>query len=248
MKPIWVLVGYEMEEVLGAKFGWKTFTCAAEERVNPDKNVVESNHDVGRKVRHAEREGLKIIDLPEHKLVAQEIQEKCNARIKDWQANRKGKQVHLSEITPWRDMSHRRYFCAQDKQGTIHALVVLAQLAPRYGYQVKWALEFPGAPSGAVEATTLHAIRMAKAAGTKQLTFGSAATSELHAVHNLGGIRVRMLQHTYQSIAKQFKLSNKGRFRQKLGAEEETIYICYPPYGLGIKGTKAIIDFFESDH
>ena len=248
MKPIWVLVGCEMEEVLVTKFGWKTFTCAAEERVNPDKNVMDSNHDVGRKVRHAEREGLKIIELPEHEPVPQEIQEKCNARIKDWQAGRKGKQVHLSEITPWRDMSHRRYFYAQDKQGTIHALVVLAQLAPRYGYQVKWALEFPGATSGAIEAITLHAIRSAKASGTKQLTFGSAATSELHAVHNLGGIRVRMLQHTYQSITKQFKLSNKGDFRQKLGAEEESIYICYPPYGLGIKGSKAIVDFFESEH
>ena len=247
-KPIWILVGSEMEEVLGTKFGWKTLTCVAEERVDPDKNVIETNHEVGRKVRHAESEGIKIVDLPEGESVSPELQEKCNARIQDWQANRKGKQVHLSEITPWRDMSHRRYFYAQDKQGKIHALVVLAQLAPRHGYQVKWALEFPGAVSGAIEAITLHAIRAAKASGTKRLTFGSAATSELHAVHNLGGLRVRMLQHTYQSITKQFKLSQKSNFRQKLGAEEDAIYICYPPYGLGIQGSKAIVDFFESDH
>ena len=80
-----------MEEVLGTNFGWKTLTCAAEERVNPDKNIVETNHDVGRKVRHAEREGIKIVDLPEGEAVPQEIQDKCNARIKDWQANRTGK-------------------------------------------------------------------------------------------------------------------------------------------------------------
>jgi len=79
LKPIWALVGYKME------------TCAAEERVNPDKNIVETNHDVGRKVRHAEREGIKIVDLPEGEAVPQEIQDKCNARIKDWQANRTGK-------------------------------------------------------------------------------------------------------------------------------------------------------------
>ncbi len=202
---------------------------------------------MGRKVRHAEHEGIKIVDLPKGEPVSQEIQEKCNARIQDWQANRKGKQVHLSEITPWRDVLHRRYFYAQDKQGKIHALVVLAQLAPRHGYQVKWALDFPGATSGAIEAITLHAIRAAKGSGTKRLTFGSVATSELHAVHKLGGLRVRMLQHTYQTITKQFKLSQKSDFRQKLGAEEDAIYICYPPYGLGIKGSKAIIDFFESD-
>ncbi len=145
-------------------------------------------------------------------------------------------------------MPHRRYFYAHDKQGQIHALVVLAQLAPQYGYQVKWALEFPGATSGTIEAITLHAINAAKALDTKQLTFGTGATSELHAAHNLGGIRVRMLQHTYQSITKQFKLTQKGDFRQKLGAEEDAVYICYPPYGLGVRGSKAVVDFFESDH
>lgn len=248
LKPIWALVGYKMEEVLGTKFGWKTLTCAAEERVNPDKNIVENNHDVGRKVRHAEREGIKIVDLPEGEAVPQEIQDKCDARIKDWQANRTGKQVHLSEITPWHDMPHRRYFYAHNKQGQIHALVVLAQLAPQYGYQVKWALEFPGATSGTIEAVTLHSINAAKALGTKQLTFGTGATSELNAAHNLGGIRVRMLQHTYQSITKQFKLTQKGDFRQKLGAEEDAVYICYPPYGLGVRGSKAIVDFVKSDH
>lgn len=247
LRPIWALVGYQMEEVLGTKFGWKTLTCVAEERVNPEKHIVETKHDAARKVRHAEREGIKIIDLPEGKAVPQEIQEKCNIRIQDWQANRTGKQVHLPEIAPWRDMSHRRYFYAHDKQGQIHGLVVLAQLAPQYGYQVKWALEFPGATSGTIEAITLHAINAAKASGTKRLTFGSAATSELHAVHNLGGILVRMLQHTYQSIAKQFKMKQKGDFRQKLGAEEDALYICYPPYGLGVRGSKAIVDFFESD-
>ena len=30
-------------------------------------------------------------------------------------------------------------------------MVVLAQLAPVHGFQIKWALEFPGAPLGAIE-------------------------------------------------------------------------------------------------
>ncbi len=86
---------------------------------------------------------------------------------------------------------------------------------------------------GTIEAITLHAINAAKALDTKQLTFGTGATSELHAAHNLGGIRVRMLQHTYQSITKQFKLTQKGDFRQKLGAEEDAVYMCYPPVRAG---------------
>lgn len=56
LKPIWVLVGPGSEEVLGSIFGWKTFTCAAEERVDATKSVGSHNHDVARKIRHAEKE------------------------------------------------------------------------------------------------------------------------------------------------------------------------------------------------
>jgi hypothetical protein len=52
-------------------------------------------------------------------------------------------------------MTHRNYFYAEDKEGNVCALVVLAQLAPRYGVQVKWALNFLNAPNGAIEYATL---------------------------------------------------------------------------------------------
>ncbi|MCJ1450145.1 hypothetical protein MMC28_000474 [Mycoblastus sanguinarius] len=246
-KPLWILVGHEMEEVLGSKFGWKTLTCAAEERVNADKNDAEKDHDVARKIRHAEREGVNIRDIAEDEDVPEDLRTKTDARVQDWLRGRKGKQIHISEITPWRDMSHRRYFFAQDKEGRICALVVLAQLALRHGYQVKYSLDFPDAPSGTIEHIILHAIHATKDSGTKLLTFGGAATSQLHPVHHLSGMRVRALQHTYQGIARQFKLNQKSDFRQKLGGEEDPIYVCYPQHGLGMAGSRAIVEFFESD-
>ncbi|KAK3167619.1 hypothetical protein OEA41_010746 [Lepraria neglecta] len=245
LKPIWLLVGHEFEEVLGTKFGWKTFTCAAEERVDATKNEAEKDHDVARKVRHAEKEGIKIREFEEGEPIPDDLRSQCDDRIKDWHAARKGKQIHISEITPWRDMAHRRYFFAQDKEGKIQSLVVLAQLAPRHGYQVKFSMDFPGAPTGTIEHAILHAIRVAKDSGTKVLTFGGAATSDLHAAHNLSGVRVKMLQHTYHSVAKQFNLNQKSGFRQKLGGEEDPIYVCYPPMGLGVTGARAVVQFFE---
>ena len=248
LHPIHVLGGRELEEVLGAQFGWKTFTCAAEQRVHPERNPAETDHDVGRKVRHAEKEGVKIIDLPEGEEPSSDIRQKIDARIEEWLAGRQGPQVHISEINPWRDHQHRHYYYAQDLHGTICALVVLTQLSLSHGYQVKYSLDFPRAPSGTIEYITLHAIKAAAAAGTRNMTFGAAATNKLHAVHNMGGIRVKTLQRMYQTIAAEFKLTQKSEFRQKLGAEEDPVYVCYPPHGLGAKGSKAIMDFFESDH
>lgn len=248
LHPIHVLGGHELEEVLGAQFGWKTFTCAAEQRVHPEQNPAETDHDVGRKVRHAEKEGVKIHDLPEGEEPPQEIRDKVDKRIAEWLAGRKGPQVHISEINPWRDYQHRRYYYAQDVHGTICAIVVLTQLSLSHGYQVKYSLDFAQAPSGTIEYITLHAIKAAAAAGTRNMTFGAAATNKLHAVHNMGGIRVKTLQRMYQTIAAEFKLTQKSEFRQKLGAEEDPVFICYPPHGLGARGSKAIMDFFESDH
>ena len=248
LKPIWVLVGPEMEAVLGEKMGWRTLTCVAEERIDATKNPAEKDHAVMRKVRHAENEGVKIIDVKEGESVPEHVRSEIDQRVKEWLANRQGRQIHLSEITPWRDEAHRRYFYAQDKTGRICAVVVLAQLSLQHGYQVKYSLDFHDAPSGTIEYITLHAIKAAKTSDTKVLTFGSAATPELRAVHHLSGARVRMLQSTYQSIAKQFKLTQKSEFRQKLGGVEDPVFVGFPARGLGLKGSKAILDFFESDH
>jgi hypothetical protein len=75
----------------------------------------------------------------------------------------KASKSRLSEIVPWRDTAHRHYLYAEDKERNVCALVVLAQLAPRYGVQVKWALDFPNAPNGAIEYATLVAMDAAKA-------------------------------------------------------------------------------------
>ncbi|KAL6718633.1 aspartate--tRNA ligase dps1 [Lecanora helva] len=254
LKPIWVLVGHEMEEVLGTKFGWKTFTCAADERIDATHNPAEKDHDIARKIRHAEKEGIKIREFAEGEPIPAELRAQCDDRIKEWQANRKGKQIHISEINPWRDMQHRRYFFSlspnpnNPNEHKLHALVILAQLAPRHGYQVKYTLDFPSAPSGTIEHAILHAVSAAKDSGTKTLTFGGAATSELHAVHHLNGMTVKMLQKTYKAVAKEFKLTQKSEFRQKLGGVDDPIFVCYPPHGLGASGSRAVVGFFESDH
>jgi len=43
-----------------------------------------------------------------------------------------------------------------------------------------------------------------------------------------------MLSHSYQSIVKRLSLVNKSEFREKLGAEQDAVYICYPTHGLGM--------------
>jgi ergosteryl-3beta-O-L-aspartate synthase len=247
LKPIWILCSSEMEEILGERLGWKTLSCVSEERVDTSKKTAESDPEVAKKIRKAIAEGVKIIDIDWHVPVPEDIKTRANERVKDWLANRKGTQIHLSNIDLFRDEAHRRYFVAEDKEGRLCGIAVLAQLAPRHGWQAKYSLDFPDAPSGTIELIVTHALSAASQAGIKKLTFGGGAAAHLTPGHHLSGTKVKMLSATYDTIMKQFHLNRKTEFRAKMGATEDPSWICYPPHGLGSKGIRAIMRFFQDD-
>lgn len=247
LKPLWLLCGQHVETALAERFDWRTFSCAAEQRVELTANSKTfQNTEVQRKVRHAEKEGVKIKDIEFGSTVPKDLRDKIDLRIKDWLGARKSHQhVHLTEVTPWNDMAHRQYHYAVDSSGQIASLCVMAQLSPEHGWQVKYALDFPNSPSGCAEAVIIHALKAAQTKGAKTATFGGGASSEFVAGHNMKGAKVKILSKAYHTIANDLKLTQKSEFREKLGAEDDPIYVCYPPKGLGPKGIHAILTFFE---
>ncbi|PGG95054.1 aspartate-tRNA(Asn) ligase [Polytolypa hystricis UAMH7299] len=245
LKPIWLLCSPAIDDILGDRLGWRSLSCVSEERVDPMRNLAASDGEIARKIRRAENEGVKITQIPSDQPIPEDLKSRIDARIKDWQANRSGTQIYLSGITPWRDQSHRQYFYATERDGTICSFVVLAQLAPRNGLQIKYSLDFSGSPSGSIESILTHAIQTAAKAGVKTLTFGSGASTYLTPGHNMGTAKAKVLQTTYDTLARQFKLNRKTEFRTKIGAHEDPVYIAYPKRGLGTRGIRAILDFFE---
>ncbi|KIW87010.1 aspartate-tRNA(Asn) ligase [Cladophialophora bantiana CBS 173.52] len=246
LQPLFILVDKEVEEVLGDKLGWKSFTNVAEQRVNLANNEhLTINSDVDRKIRHASKESVKVTEYGSD--VPGDVRQQVEQRIKEWQDSREGAQVHLSVITPFRDASHRQYFITMDDHGKIHCLVVLAQLAPRWGVQVKWALDFPGATNGAIELTVQTALKAAAKVGYKTCTFGAGATTKLSSEHNVGGAKAATLDSLYQTLAARYNLDKKTGFRTKFNTLEDPLYLCYPPRGMGPKGARAIINFFQGE-
>jgi aspartyl-tRNA synthetase len=243
LRPLWLLVGPEVEEILGSKLGWRSLSVVAEERV-----PIESAKKVVKKERQAEDAGVTIHEQPVDQPIPQELRDRCDKRIADWKANRKGsKQVHITEVRPWVDMEHRRYLWAETKEGEIAALCVLHRLSPANGYQIKFALDFPGSPSGTIEALISAAIQTLAKAGVQNVTFGAGALPEMVTGGNLDGIRARILSKTYKTIAQQLKLVQKSEFREKFGTKNDLVYICYPFMGLGVSGARTLIKFFEDE-
>ncbi|KAI1206510.1 aspartyl-tRNA synthetase [Annulohypoxylon truncatum] len=243
LRPIWILASAQVEEILGAKLGWRTLTCVAEERVD-----VGNANRVVKKERQAKNAEVKIHETALGQPVPDDVRAKCDKRIEDWKEGRKGrKQVHITEVRPWVAMAHRRYLWAEDKNGEIVGLVILHRLSPEHGYQIKFALDFPGSPSGSIEALISRAIQSLTASGINSVTFGAGAMDELLIGSNLNGIKARLLSRTYKTVAQQLKLIAKSEFREKFGVKHDPVYICYPFMGLGVSGARTLIKFFEDE-
>ena len=150
LKPVWCCVDAETEKVLAHNCGWSALTVVAEERIDPTETDPEK-HDKGlrKKIHRAEKSGVQLIDV--EGVVDFTVKGEIDERVEDWKRGRKGTQTHLTSVRPWDDEIHRKYFYARDATGKICAMVVLAQLSVSHGFQIKWALEFPEAPQGAIE-------------------------------------------------------------------------------------------------
>ncbi|KAF9260979.1 aspartyl-tRNA synthetase [Marasmius fiardii PR-910] len=250
-KPIWMLVSASVEGILGGDFGWKTISCVAEDRTDTVDNRAKEDVSVQKKIRHAKKEGVRVLETKQGELPPDEFVKKIDERVEEWVKGRseKGKQVHLTQLAPWRDKEHKIYFVGHTVEGNgevkVHALVVLTQLAPQHGWQVKWALDFSGAPSGAIEYTVMTALDAAASSGSSQVTFGAGARASLETLHGFSNrnLAVKSLEHLYQVLATEFKLYGKSEFRAKMGAVEDPVYVCFAKNTMGPRGIRALMGF-----
>ncbi|KAG7407908.1 hypothetical protein Forpe1208_v012599 [Fusarium oxysporum f. sp. rapae] len=217
--PVWVLISYDVQKILASELRWRSLSCTEDQRVDADKHNASQVSGLAAKARRIEREGVRIHEVK----VDEDFIRRADSAIEQWKSSRKGKQVRLTEMRPWVDQEHRRYFAAE-KHGKVMSLVVLAKLAPRHGWQVKWALDFPGAVNGVIEALIAHALSNVQG----QVTFGAGVSEKLTPGEHIGGLRARFLAATYRSIINSLGLRRKATFRSRFGVLGEEVYICYP--------------------
>lgn len=73
-------------------------------------------------------------------------------------------------------------------------------------YYIKWALQFPDAPSGCSELLIAKAIEGVKGDNVKEITFGPGAADQIAAAAQTNGIKIWTLEHIYGALNKMFKV------------------------------------------
>ncbi len=120
LKPVWCCVDKSTERYLAEELGWAAVLAVAEERINATE-MDPAAHDktVRRKIHRAEREGVRLVEVGQE--MDPTVRAQLEQRCRDWEARRKGTQIHLTGVRPFDDVQHRKYFYAVDKTGKVRS-------------------------------------------------------------------------------------------------------------------------------
>ncbi|KAF8622411.1 hypothetical protein AX15_007057 [Amanita polypyramis BW_CC] len=262
LRPAWICVDEDLEEVLASEFKWGTVSCVYDDVVNPEHVIemtgprhkgVEGVHvvkDLKRNLRRAEKAGVYVEEVKDFDWTPQEIKE-VEHGIEEWKANKTGLQIASTTLQPWLDMKHRRYWLAKQEEKTVGVLILTP--TSKNNWLIKNAVSFPHAPRGTSEKTIFTVVRDLyneelkrqyldpKYKDPARITFGISASKHLEPIHNLSGWGINAMGKTYGGIASAAGLLKRGEFRSKFDTFQIPKYVCFPPDGFGIDGALALL-------
>jgi len=233
---LWCCVDNDLQHILST-LDYSVVSCIKEDTIDP-LTVKWTSNDLKKNIRKAERAGVQIIE----KTAQWTLEERAEVDegVKNWKNSRNGEQVASDSLAPWMDEIHRRYWIAQTPAGQIVGLMVLAPLK-NGGYLIKNSLVFPDAPTGVSEQLNAHVIINLRKEGSSMVTFGVSAADSLVPISNVGGVGMTFLSKTYGVIAQTTGVTKRSTYRKKFAPREDSVYICYPPSGLGWSGIQALM-------
>lgn len=117
LKPIWCCVDQGTEEFLTKRYGWRGLSCVAEARVDPAHAEGAEDSNVKKKIQQAKNAGVQIIAVDGE--MPDQMKVEIEKHIKEWGENRKGTQMHITDVRPWDDPQHRKYFYAKAKDDRV---------------------------------------------------------------------------------------------------------------------------------
>jgi len=242
LKPIWSCANSDLEHLLVKDLDWRAVMCVQDDILDPSKVDPATNKEVRKHIKAAQKAGFSIVELDA--APQESVRKEIDAVIEAWRAGRKGTQVHATNVVPWDDIEHRKYFYAKDRAGKICALLFIAQVAE--GWAIKDCLQTPTAPKNLTEWLITEACHSLGNDGETYLTFGPTPAPSLQGADNMAGSSYKFLSKAYSGIEKSL-LGSKRDFRRKFEVEGEPIFVCYPKRGLGRKGISALMKVLTSD-
>lgn len=196
---------------------------------------------VRRKVRHAIKEGVEVreyVGADPH--LEQDIENVCTA----WLNQRKGPQIHISNVHLFADRFGKRWFYAVQRDKVI-GVIVLNQLGWRNGWLMNHLIMTPNAPGGTPEILVVNTLETLAKADCHFVTFGCLPSLKLGKIEGLGTFSAFAARSSFQVIRRIFKLRGARDFWEKFHPQGHSSYLLLSTPQLGLRelrGLKAALN------
>lgn len=194
--------------------------------INPQEDITSQTGRhaslVRRKIRHAEKEGVGAFEFFND---SEKIQQDLKRVRKEWLENRKGPQIHISDVLLFDDSFGKRWFYAMREQ-KIEGVVVLNELKKRQGWLLNHLMVVPDAPHGTQELLVVTALKAVAKENCSLVTFGNVAVDQLQ-INGLGKMASWLAKKGYSITRSFFHLQGHLDFWDKFNPQLAPSYLLF---------------------
>lgn len=176
-----------------------------------------------RKVKRAQREGVTIHEYVGSDL---EIEKKIEELSHTWKKNRRGMQLHISNIYQFDDRYGKRWFYA--KRGSqIVGVVTLNQLKQRQGWLLNHLMMSEEAPNGTSELLIVETLDRLRKEGCSYVTVGTVTNQTLGKIVGLNWFATWIARQIFNIARVVVNLDGLNMFWTKFHPQRESSYLLF---------------------
>jgi lysylphosphatidylglycerol synthetase-like protein (DUF2156 family) len=178
---------------------------------------------VRRKIKRAKKDGITAHEYTEDDPTFEKAMVDAG---KAWKANRRGRQVHISDFYLFENRHGKRWFYAK-KEGRIVGGVSLNKIDAYDGYLLNHLYALPEAAKGTSELLLTTVLDVLKEEGCRHATIGYVPGSEINTIVGLGKVTTFLAKKIYLWAKKTFGLDRLTTFWMKFNPSSEPVYILF---------------------
>lgn len=192
-------------------------------RVNPRDRTGPHACLVRRKIKRAKKDGITAHEYTKHDPAFEAELVKASEM---WKAQRRGRQVHISDFYFFENRFGKRWFYAK-KEGRVVGGIALNKIDAYGGYLLNHLFVLPEAAKGTSELLLATAFDALKEEGCTYATIGYVPSEEITEITGIGKVPTFLAKKIYLWAKKTFGLDRLTTFWTKFQPEEKPTYILF---------------------
>ncbi len=241
-KIIYLAISHAFEQFARAH---KLFSCSIEIGteiiLDPTIDLMASTGKNASRLRNkyslAIKDGLIVKEYTTYDLPTEQ---KIELVAQQWQQNRKGLQIYLSNLSVLADKEYKRYMYAE-QHGRMIGVLILNRIDAHQGWFINMLILAPDAHNSASEFLILKALELLRKEECKHLSVGVNTTNSLGQLSGFSSFITWAARKAHYLVSKVFALDNRERYWNKFNPIKKPSFVLFTRKRVGLRDALDIL-------